>query len=145
MTFLELIQQDHKKVQQTLEKLEHGRGGKTRERDFSKLLELLLPHMHAEEQMFYPLLREEADAKLADEAEEEHIAVRKMLSDLEMIDFEHHRWSAKITVIAEMIRHHIKEEEGDIFKQARKIIDKQRDQALTRQFKSAKQQAAAVA
>lgn len=71
-------------------------------------------HAELEEQLFYPALR----AKLDDddevlEALEEHHAAKFILSEIDKLPATHERFDAKVTVLMEIIRHHVAEEEGD--------------------------------
>ena len=59
------------------------------------------------------------------EAYEEHHVVDLLMSELEELDVSDETWGAKAIVMKENIEHHIEEEEGDMFKQARQVFDRQ--------------------
>ena len=86
-------------------------------------------------QLFYPSLRaaaesaeiEEADEQVL-EALEEHRVAKILLAELEGMDEENERFEAKMAVLMESVKHHIKEEEGPLFRFARRLLPKaQRD------------------
>jgi hypothetical protein len=72
--------------------------------------------------LFYPAVRQEIDDTdgLMDEADEEHHVAKVLIAELEAMTGEEDHWEAKFTVLAENVRHHIKEEEGDMFSEAKK-------------------------
>jgi hypothetical protein len=57
------------------------------------------------------------------EALEEHHLVKLTLAELETMDPSHERYGAKVAVLIENVRHHVKEEEGDLFPTVRKALD----------------------
>ena len=85
----------------------------------------LTVHELIEEEVFYPALKEHAEAKdIVLEAYEEHDVVDTILSELGKTSVEDETWMAKFTVMKENLEHHIEEEEGDMFKKARQVLDK---------------------
>lgn len=144
MQIFETLKKDHKKVLDLLEKLENSsqRAGKTRHDNLSTLKKELLEHMHGEENTFYKFLLEHEDIKeLVYEAYEEHRTVRLALPDIESKDVSDEQWKPILSVIAEMIKHHINEEEKELFKQAKNFIKHEDDERLVSEFQSAKQEA----
>lgn len=80
----------------------------------------LSTHSQIEEQLFYPSVR----AKLGESCEvleglEEHHLVKKTLAELERMRPDHERFRAKMTVLAEIVRHHVEEEENELFEKVR--------------------------
>jgi hypothetical protein len=84
--------------------------------------------MHAaiEEQVFYPATREYVESAKDDvlESLEEHHIVKWTLSELEGMDPKDERFEAKVTVLMESVRHHVKEEEQDMFPKGRKAMSR---------------------
>jgi len=81
----------------------------------------LTVHATLEEEIFYPALRaalEEQD--LLDEAEVEHASAKDLIAQIEQMEPGAELYDAKVTVLGEYINHHVEEEEGEMFKQARK-------------------------
>ena len=76
-------------------------------------------HSKLEEELIYPAIRAEIDDDdLMDEALEEHHVVHGLLGELKKMKPSDERYDAKFTVLAENVRHHIKEEESDMFPMA---------------------------
>jgi hypothetical protein len=125
MDAIKLLKEDHQKFKKLLGELEDTteRGVKTREKLLEQLKAELKPHEAAEEEIFYPALIERLkDDDIVLEGYEEHHAADVLLKELEDVSFDDERWGPKMKVIKENIEHHIEEEEGPMFKQARKAL-----------------------
>ena len=86
----------------------------------------LVVHAQIEEEIFYPALRAAGDKKLQellDEAEVEHSGAKDLIAQLEDATPEEPLYDAKVTVLGEQIKHHVKEEEGEMFPMAKKSKD----------------------
>ena len=126
MDALKLLKQDHKKVKKLLKELEETteRAVKTREKLTEELKREIKPHEAMEEEVFYPALRRKLkDDDIVLEGYEEHHAVDVLMDELESVPFDDETWGPKMKVIQENIEHHIEEEEGEMFKNARKVFD----------------------
>jgi Hemerythrin HHE cation binding domain len=78
-------------------------------------------HAQIEEEIFYPALREALDeSDLLDEAEVEHASVKSLIKQIMSSTPDTPLYDAKVMVLSEYVEHHVKEEEGEIFKKARK-------------------------
>lgn len=126
MNALTLLKQDHQNVEalfSRFEELATGSGIKAKGDVVHKIITQLSIHAEIEEQVFYPAIR----AALADkdidptifEALEEHHAVKVLLSEIEKMPPAHERFDAKVTVMIENVRHHVKEEEAELFPKVR--------------------------
>ena len=125
MDALKLLKEDHDKVKKMLEEGDSSteRAVKTRTDLFTKLKQELQVHEAIEEEIFYPALKEHAEAKeIVLEAYEEHDVVDTIMGELEATPVEDETWAAKFTVMKENLEHHIEEEEGEMFKQARSVL-----------------------
>ena len=126
MDAITLLTADHDKVKKMLADGEATteRAEKTRTELFAKLKEEMMVHESIEEEIFYPALKAHPKAKeIVLEAYEEHHVVDEIMGELETTDVNDESWAAKFKVMKENIEHHIEEEEGDMFKQARSIFD----------------------
>jgi len=124
---MKLLKDDHDEAKKMLERLDETteRAVKTRQELFTKLKSELVVHEAIEEEIFYPALKEHAEAKdIVLEAYEEHNVVDMVMSEIEQTPLEDETWKAKFTVMKENLEHHIEEEEGEMFKQARDVFDK---------------------
>jgi hemerythrin-like domain-containing protein len=78
-------------------------------------------HSRVEEELFYPALREAIDADdLLDEAEVEHASARQLITELAAMQPGDDLYDAKFAVLGEYVKHHIGEEEHEIFPKAKK-------------------------
>jgi hypothetical protein len=119
-----LLKADHRKVEDLFEKYETARGRKA---EIAKqiCMELII-HSMIEEEIFYPACREAGvDSDMMDEANVEHDGAKTLIAELENGSPDDEFYDAKVKVLGEEIRHHIKEEEkrGGIFTEARKELD----------------------
>lgn len=127
MDAIKLLKQDHEKFKKLLKQLEETteRALKTREKLVDELKREIKPHEAMEEEVFYPVLREKLkDDDIVLEGYEEHHAVDVLMDELESVPFDDETWGPKMKVIQENIEHHIEEEEGEMFSNARKVLDK---------------------
>lgn len=144
MDIFEILKKDHRTVLDLLDKLEStsDRAGKTRQKQLELLKQELLPHMFAEENYFYQYLldrtsdKEEREKIL--EGFEEHRAARSVLADVESVSFTDERWQPDIKVLKEVVKHHIDEEEREIFEIAEDIIEDTNEAA--QEFESMKKE-----
>ena len=149
MNAFTLLKNDHQKVAGILEKLEETteRALKTREELFAQLKNELDIHANIEETIFYPVLEKAEESRdIALEAFEEHRIVKQLLAELEASSKDDEEWTAKFTVLKENIEHHVEEEEGEMFKKARKVLSEEEIETLgTRMEKAKGEQKAAAA
>src|SRR4029079_4850910 len=128
MDAITMLKTDHDKVKRLLADLETTteRGVKTREELFATIKGELTIHETIEEEIFYPALKSHPKAKdIVLEGYQEHHVVDLLMGELEGMDVSDERWGAKAPVMKENIEHHIEEEEGDMFKKARQVFDRQ--------------------
>jgi iron-sulfur cluster repair protein YtfE (RIC family) len=126
MDALSLLKSDHDEVKSMLDKLDGttDRAEKTRTDGLADLKEALEAHEAIEEEIFYPALKEYAEAKaIVLEAYEEHDVVDMIMSELVTTPVDDETWAAKLTVMKENLEHHIEEEEGNMFTKARNVMD----------------------
>ena len=139
--FFQMLKKDHKQVKGILGQLKETED-KSKERDklFQKLKEELVPHMEAEEITFYQALLAKKEARdVTLEGAEEHHVSELVLKELENMPKDQDQWGAKLSVFKELVEHHIKEEEGTIFKTAEKVLTQTKFQSILKQFVVEKQ------
>jgi hemerythrin superfamily protein len=126
MDAMSLLKEDHEKVKKILGELESTteRGVKTREELFTKVKQELVVHEAIEEEIFYPALKQHPKTKeIALEGYEEHHVVDTVMAEIEGVAYDDEKWGAKFKVMKENLEHHIEEEEGEMFKQAKQVFD----------------------
>jgi hypothetical protein len=111
----ELLEQDHREVEEWFaeyELKEDNRKGELAE----KICLALKVHAQIEEEIFYPQAREATkDNDLIDEAVVEHATVKNLIGEIESMEVGEELYDAEMRVLGEMVKHHIKEEEEEIF------------------------------
>ena len=133
MDALQMLKTDHDKVKKLLTDADETteRAEKTRTELLATIKRELTIHEEIEETIFYPALKEHPKAReIVLEGYEEHNVVDTVMGELEATDVTDERWAAKFSVMKENIEHHIEEEEGEMFKQARSVFDAAELQAL---------------
>jgi hemerythrin-like domain-containing protein len=142
MDAMSLLKEDHRKVKKILAELESTteRGTKTREELFTKVKQELVIHEAIEEEIFYPALKEHPKTKeIALEGYEEHHVVDTVMAEIEGVAYDDEKWGAKFTVMKENLEHHIEEEEGEMFKQAKQVFDQDELTQLGESMKARKE------
>jgi hemerythrin-like domain-containing protein len=127
MDAISMLKADHDKMKKLLDELETTteRGVKTRAELFSTIKGELTIHELIEEEIFYPALKDHPKAEdIVLEGYEEHHVVDLLMAELEDLDVADETWGAKAKVMKENIEHHIEEEEGEMFPQARQVFDR---------------------
>lgn len=149
MDAFKLLKKDHEKVAAIMDKIEGTteRALKTREELFTQLKTELDIHAKIEETILYPVLEKAEESRdITLEAFEEHRLVKQLLRELEAEAKDDERWTAKFTVLKENVEHHVEEEEGELFKKARKVLSEEEIEELgTRMEKAKGNQKAAAA
>ena len=119
MDAIALLKADHRKVEDLFEKYEKSRGKKAA---IAKQICLeLTVHTAIEEEIFYPACLEAVEHDMLDEAQVEHDGAKVLIAEIEAGSPDDHYYDAKVKVLSEEIKHHVKEEEkrGGIFSQVR--------------------------
>ena len=143
MDAFELLEKDHDKVDEIFSKLDETteRAIKTREELFARLKEELDVHAHIEETILYPVLKREAETReITFEGLEEHHVIKVLLKELAAESVETEVWTAKLKVLKENVEHHVEEEEGEMFKEARSILSTEQIEELGDRLQAEKQQ-----
>ena len=145
MNALDLLKTDHDKMKELLDEALDTDDLHDRVELLHQIRAELMAHERMEEEVFYPALRTDAKAKdIVLEGYEEHHVVDLILDEvLDVPEEESDLWKAKMKVLQENIEHHIDEEEGEMFKLARKIFDKEQLEELGARMQATKEAATA--
>lgn len=118
---IEMLKSDHKKVKKAFkdfEKLDPQEDPERCQALVEQTCAELEVHTQLEEQWFYPAAREAVkEQDLLDEAEVEHMSAKVLIEQLKGMSAEDEKFAATFKVLGEYVNHHIKEEEGELFKQ----------------------------
>ncbi|HEX8653804.1 MAG TPA: hemerythrin domain-containing protein [Allosphingosinicella sp.] len=120
---IQLLTEDHRRVEALFEKFEKASGGKAKETIAREICAELVIHTSLEEEVFYPALRGKISDDDLDEAMVEHDSAKILIGEIQQGTPDEDFYDAKVKVLKEQIEHHVKEEErqsGNIFTQARR-------------------------
>ena len=124
---LTLLREDHARVSKLFADFERRKdrlGSDEKQELANRICLELTIHAQIEEELFYPALREtlrsHSGSDLLDEAEVEHASVKDLIAQIEQHSPESELYDAKVKVLGEYVRHHVKEEQSEIFQLARK-------------------------
>jgi len=112
---LALLKKDHDTVKDLFEKFEKAESRSAKKKIVIQALAELKVHAAIEEEIFYPAVRKPVGNDIMNEADEEHHVAKVLVAELEDMDGREDHYEAKFTVLAENVRHHIKEEENEVF------------------------------
>jgi hemerythrin superfamily protein len=126
MDAITLLKNDHRTVERLFRRYEQAgdRAYAEKRKVVDRIIEELSKHAAVEEQVFYPTARAEAEGTetIARESIEEHHIVKWELAELEKMDPRDERFDAKVRVLIENVRHHVSEEESELFPKVREEL-----------------------
>jgi hemerythrin-like domain-containing protein len=134
MDAIALLRHDHEELEQLFRQFEKltERAHKSKQKIVMKVIRELAIHSAIEEMIFYPAVRTaamKATVRTLKEAEdtvleslEEHHVVKWTLTELEKMKPEDERYDAKFKVLMESVRHHVEEEQEELFPKARRLL-----------------------
>jgi hypothetical protein len=118
---ISLLKADHVEVKDLFDQFEESEDESEKYEIAQQAIKELKVHSTIEEEIFYPaaleaLQSEDEDTEIMEESEEEHRVAKTLIEELSHLRPGHEHFEAKFIVLAENVRHHIKEEEGEMFK-----------------------------
>jgi hemerythrin superfamily protein len=124
MNAIELLKDDHDKVDRLFQKVKATEEGEEHKELFKKIKAELDAHTHIEEKIFYPRLKEEEELEdITLEGIEEHHQAKMFLRELSNLTEDSEKFEPKLKVLMEDITHHVQEEEGEMFPKIEEIFD----------------------
>ena len=119
MNAIELLKHDHREVEEYFEQYEDLEDDADKAELSAKICQALKVHAQIEEEIFYPAAREAtSEDDLLDEAVVEHAGAKRLIEEIESMEVGEDLYDAKIRVLGEQIKHHVKEEEEELFPEA---------------------------
>lgn len=113
---LAFLKQDHRTVEALFKQFEEATDGRTRSSLMRRIAQALTVHAQIEEEILYPAARQELeDHDLLNEAQVEHDSAKKLIAEIEQMRPSEQLYKAKVTVLKEYVKHHVKEEERELF------------------------------
>jgi hemerythrin superfamily protein len=118
---VKMLKMDHKKVKALFDEFEEAKDARAKRKAAEQAILELKIHAALEEEIFYPAVRRKLGKQMADvmnEANEEHHVAKVLIAELDQLEPRDPRFEAKFMVLAENVRHHIKEEESEMLPEA---------------------------
>jgi hemerythrin-like domain-containing protein len=126
---IEILEHDHREVEEMFAELESLRGASTdearsRRKDLADQVTIeLVRHSVAEEILVYPKVEDQVSKEEAEHAREEHAQAEQTLKRLEKLDADDPAFDDELATLMGEIRHHIEDEEDQMFAQMRQVMD----------------------
>lgn len=137
MKATDLLKKQHRQVEKLFKQCEKTEDPRQRRQLMDEIANALKLHTSLEEKVFYPAVREMGTSKaeeMIDEAFEEHHVVDLVVAELPQVDPQDERFEAKMTVLSELVKHHVEEEEGEMFPMAEKKLGAERMKELAQEM-----------
>lgn len=117
MDAIKLLKQDHREVEKLFQEFENARTPRQAQLA-EEICRKLTVHTMIEEEIFYPAAREALkDEDLIEEAEVEHQSAKDLIAQIQGSTPDDDKFEARVTVLGEYVRHHVREEEKEMFPQ----------------------------
>lgn len=123
MNAIELLKKQHRLVEEIFEKIE--KDGADKNSLFAQLGDNLAAHATIEESLFYPAAFADQTEDMLREAVEEHLSVKRIITDMLAVGVDDETFDAKVKVLKEQIEHHVEEEEDELFPKVQKVLGKE--------------------
>lgn len=115
-----LLRADHKQVSGLFVEYGKRQSAAKKKQLVSQICTELRIHAQVEEEIFYPAVKQALkDTQLIPEATVEHATLKALIAEVEGVDAEGEMFDAKIKVLSEYVKHHVKEEQTEIFPKAK--------------------------
>lgn len=129
MNAIEMLVAQHRRMEKLLKDLLDAEPGARRPL-FARAADELMSHVLVEEEVFYPAVKAERTEDILLESLEEHLSLKRVLSDLVALPADDEHFEPKLHVLEEQTRHHHKEEEEHLFPKVKKLLSPERLDAL---------------
>ena len=115
-----LLKADHEAVNQLFAEYEKTRSVSTKKSLVAEICNALSVHAQIEEEIFYPAVKTALkDKLLVPEATVEHTTVKELIAQLQGVEPDGEMYDAKVKVLSEYVKHHVKEEQNEMFPKAK--------------------------
>lgn len=115
-----LLEKDHREVEAMFEKFEKIDSKAEKAKLAAKICLSLTVHTTIEEEILYPPAHKKIEHDLVDEAIVEHNGAKQLIAEIEAMKPSEHLYDAKVKVLSEYVKHHVKEEQDEMFPQLRR-------------------------
>jgi hemerythrin superfamily protein len=115
-----MLKADHEAVSQLFAEYESTRSIPNKKALVAEICTALSVHAQIEEEIFYPAVKQALkDKLLVPEATVEHASLKDLIAQIEGIEPDGEMYDAKVTVLSEYVKHHVKEEQNEMFPKAK--------------------------
>ncbi len=116
-----MLRADHKLVNGLFEEFSKARSASRKKKIVDEICKELTIHTQLEEEIFYPAFKAALrDKELVPEAHVEHQSVKDLIAQVQGVEPGGEEYDAKVTVMGEFVKHHVKEEQNEMFPKAKK-------------------------
>ncbi len=138
MDAISFLESQHREVEQLFEQIESLGDGSGREKRmiFSEIANKLENHAKLEEKFFYPE-GEEVDEETTFKSYEEHDLVRALIRKIRNTSSSDESFKAKVTILKEVVEHHVEEDEGEYFPECKRAFGEERLEELGQKLEMA--------
>ena len=113
-----MLKEDHRAVAALFTEFKDA--GAKRKLEIARLTSKMLKvHTTIEEEIFYPAIKARIEDDMVNEAVVEHASAKDLIAQIDGMTGKEELFNAKVTVLSELIDHHVREEESEMFKQAK--------------------------
>lgn len=119
-----ILRADHKRVSDLFAEFEKTESSSKKRRLAEQICMELTVHAQIEEEIFYPAIKgvlnhNKKEEELVPEATVEHQTLKQLIEDIENTDTDDELFGARVKVLGEYVKHHVKEEQDEIFPKVR--------------------------
>jgi hemerythrin superfamily protein len=116
-----MLKADHRKVSALFADFEKARAASRKKSLVAQICQELTVHTTLEEEIFYPAVKAALkDHELVPEANVEHGSVKDLIAQVEGVEPDGEMYDARVKVMGEFVKHHVKEEQNEMFPKAQK-------------------------
>jgi hypothetical protein len=125
------LTRQHREVDEMLTRLAND---EDRETLFPQMRIALLSHAKAEEKTFYAALEKAGEKRDAKHAKREHREIEDAMRELDSLDYTDDRWPAVLNMLTEAVKHHVEDEESEVFDSAAESIEEAELDEIAKRF-----------
>lgn len=115
-----LLKADHQRVSELFQEFEKARSPEQKKAIVSKICTELTVHAEIEEAIFYPAIQAALkDHELVPQAQVEHASLKNLIDQVQGVEPDGEMFDAKVKVMSEFVKHHVKEEQTQMFPKAK--------------------------
>jgi hemerythrin-like domain-containing protein len=123
MDAIALLRKQHAEVKSLFSEFKKTEEPAKRQQLFEEIADNLAAHCEIEEKLFYPAVFTGDLEEVVKEAAEEHLSAKRVIADLLEMEPTDSQYEAKMSVLNELINHHVKEEHAELFPAAREAVE----------------------